>query len=230
MNPTRSRILILALAFAVVAATLAIPASLPASQVTEAQAEQLHRVPDLLKFLDARPGALIADVGAGAGFFTVCIARAVGPTGRAVGEDISESALAELREHAERDGTYVDIVLGAPDDPHLEVGQYDAVLIHNAYHEMPEHESMLAHIHAALRPGGRLVVVEPMLDSSRDLTRDQQVAIHNIAPDIVERELRAAGFEVLARDDKFVDFQGGAGKLWLIVARRGPQTPAGPVA
>jgi SAM-dependent methyltransferase len=93
-----------------------------------------------------------------------------------------------LRDRAGReDVTNVDIIVGAIDDPHLPVDRFDAVLIHNAYHEMTEHEAMLRHIRAALTRGGRFVIVEPMHDSSRGLTRDKQVAQHDIAIETVTR-------------------------------------------
>jgi predicted methyltransferase len=196
-----------------------------AAQESEADLERQNRVADLLRFLDARPGAIIADVGAGDGFYTVRIARAVAPSGRTVAVDISESALGKLRERVARENASqndlnIAVVLGAADDPHLAAGQYDATLIHNAYHEMTEHEAMLAHIRAALKPGGRLVIVEPMHLSSVGLTRQEQVAQHDIAADIVENELGAAGLEVVERDDKFITFTAVPGGFWLILARR----------
>ena len=190
------------------------------AQESEAELERVNRVDDLLRILNAGAGASIADVGAGDGFFSVRIARAVGPSGHVVAVDISEAALSKLRERATRDGATVEAVLGAVDDPHLDAGRFDAVLIHNAYHEMTQHEAMLAHIHAALKPGGRLVIVEPMHDSSRGLSRDKQVAQHDIEAGIVEQELRAADFDVVERDNEFVKFTGVAGGFWLIVARR----------
>ena len=111
------------------------------------------------------------------------------------------------------------MIVGAADNPHLTAGQYDAVLIHNAYHEMREHEAMLAHIRSALKSDGRLVLAEPMHDRSRGKTRDEQVADHDLDADIAEEELRAAGFEEIDRDNWFVPFKGVAGALWLIVAR-----------
>jgi SAM-dependent methyltransferase len=207
-----------ALSFAVV------PSRAIAGQESEAILERLNRVGDLLKALDARPGALIADVGAGDGFYTVRIARAVAPGGRAVAVDVSESALGKLRERVSRENSAnVDVVLGAADDPHLEAGRFDAVLVHNAYHEMSEHEAMLRHIRTALKPGGRFVIVEPMHDSSRGLTRDKQAAQHDIAIDIVDDDLRSAGFDVIERDNEFVKFTGVAGGFWLIVARPDPR-------
>jgi ubiquinone/menaquinone biosynthesis C-methylase UbiE len=192
-----------------------------AAQESDAELERVHRVDELLKLLDARPDARIADVGAGDGFFSVRIARAVLPNGRAVAVDVSDAALTKLRERASRDNvTNVDAVLGATDDPRLEAGRFDAVLIHNAYHEMTEHEAMLRHIRTALKAGGRLVIVEPMHESSRGLSREKQVEKHDIEIDIVDQELRAAGFEIVQRDAEFVKFTGVAGGFWLIRARR----------
>ena len=59
-----------------------------------------------------------------------------------------------------------------------------------------------------------------MHDSSRGLTREEQVKQHDIAIEIVDDELRAAGFEVLERDDAFVKFTAVPGRFWLIMARR----------
>ena len=183
--------------------------------------ERQNRVPDLLRLLGAQSGSLIADVGSGEGAFTIPIARAVAPNGRAVAVDISEAPLNKLRDRAGRENVgNVDVVVGAADDPHLPAGQFDAVLIHNAYHEMTEHQAMLRLIRAALKPGGRFVVVEPMHSSSRGLTREKQTAQHDIAIEIVDEELQAAGFEVLERDDAFIKFTGVPGGFWLIVARR----------
>ena len=183
--------------------------------------ERRNRVADLVKFLDARPGAMIADVGAGDGFYTVRIARAVAPGGRVVAEDIDQAALSKLGERVAREKVdNVDVVLGAADDPLLGTNRFDAVLIHNAYHEMVQHESMLRHIYAALKPSGRFLVVEPMHKKNRGLSREKQVAEHNIDIETATRELRQAGFKIEQRDSKFVKFTDNSGYMWLILARR----------
>jgi len=183
--------------------------------------ERENRVADLLRLMGAEPGSTIADVGAGDGAFTIPLARAVAPNGRAVAVDIAESALNKLRDRAARENVAnVDVIVGTVDDPRLPVGRFDAVMIHNAYHEMTAHEAMLGHIRAALKPGGRFVVVEPLHESSRGLPRDQQVAKHDIEPGIVEGELKAASFDVVDRDDNFIRFTGVPGGFWLILARR----------
>jgi ubiquinone/menaquinone biosynthesis C-methylase UbiE len=200
---------------------VAVTTALAVTQESGPEFERQSRVADIVRFLGAQPGSLVADVGAGEGAFTIPIARAVAPNGRAVAVDISESALDKLRDRAGReDVKNVDIVIGGIDDPHLPIDQFDAVLIHNAYHEMTEHEAMLRHVRAALKQGGRFVIVEPMHESSRGLTRDKQVAQHDIAIEIVDEELRAAGFEVVERDAAFIKFTAVPGGFWLLVARR----------
>jgi len=209
-----------AVASTVCALALAVPLSFAAPRQSDADLERFHRVDDLLKLLDARPGTLIADIGAGEGFNTFRIARAVMPGGRVVAEDIDGKSLAKLRERADREHVEnVEVVLGTADDPHLPE-QLDAALIHNAYHEMTEHEAMLARIRESLKPGGRLLIVEPMHESSRGLAREKQEANHDIEIGLVEDDLRAAGFEIQQRDVDFVKFKGVAGGFWLLLARR----------
>jgi predicted methyltransferase len=214
------RCLVRAVASTVYALALAVPLSFAAPRQSDAELERFHRVDDVLKILGARPGAVIADVGAGEGFFTVPIARAVMPGGRVVAEDIDEKALAKLRERADREHVEnVEVVLGTVDDPRLPT-QLDAAIIHNAYHEMTAHEAILKRIRESLRRGGRLLLIEPMHGSSRALPREKQEANHDIEIGLVEGDLRGAGFEIQQRDVDFVKFKGVAGGFWLLLARR----------
>ena len=113
------------------------------------------------------------------------------------------------------------MILGEAADPKLPAGRLDAVLVRNAYHEMPEYKSVLAGVNAALRPGGVLVIVEALHDNNRSKTREQQVKEHEIAPEIVEAELRDAGFEILSREELFTKFtRPPPGGFWMIRARK----------
>lgn len=83
---------------------------------------------------------------------------------------------------------------------------------------------MLSHIFQALKPGARLVMMEPSLESRRNWSRDEQTKKHQIAPAIAEAEIREAGFQILERRDRFIspskdleNFPGAAG-WWMIVA------------
>jgi len=207
---------------ATILVTLFVFASLLArSPQTQAEWEKTNRLPDIVKALDAHPGSVVADVGAGQGDFTLPIARVVLPNGRVIGEDISEREIQRMRERAvAAQLTNLEPVVGTVDDPKLPADTFDAVLVHNAYHEFVQHEKMLARILAALKPGGRLVLIEPFHQSSVGLSRDEQTAKHNLAADLGEQELRAAGFTIAERDNDFVKFTSVAGGFWMIVARK----------
>lgn len=193
------------------------------AQRDESEREKRERVADILIELGVRDGAHVADIGSGEGFYTFRIAKAVAPSGRAYAVDISEKALQQLRERATTDGvTNIEAILSEVDDPKLPDNTLDAVLIRNAYHEMTEHRTILKAVINSLRRGGQLVVVESIVEKTRSLPRDGQVKEHEIAPEIVEVELRDAGFEIVKRDDKFTTFTNrtSPGGFWLIKARR----------
>ena len=181
-------------------------AGTPATQQSshEQTRESWQRVPDILAALGAKPGAVIADVGAGPGFFTERLARAVGPTGRVLAVDIDLNALRRLQDRVRAAGlNNVETVASQPDDPRLPDGALDAALIVNAYHEMVNYSAMLTHIRAALKPTGHLVIVEPISDTTRDDTRNSQTRQHQIAPRFVQEEARAAGFRIVRLEDPF---------------------------
>ena len=192
------------------------------AQQDEREREKIERVPDILTALGVRDGAHIADLGSSDGFYTLRIAKAVAPSGKAYAIDIEQKSLDKLRERAQKDNvSNVEIILSEPADPKLPPGALDAVLIRNAYHEMVAYREILKGVMSGLKPGGLLVVSEGMSDSLLDKPREQQVKEHYIAPGIVEAELREAGFEIVDRDDAFTRFTGSrVGGYWVIRARR----------
>ena len=172
--------------------------------------------------LALKPGSVVADVGAGDGAYALPLARTVGPAGRVVAVDISTRAIERLRARIDREGALnVTVVQGDPDNPKLEPASVDAVLIVNAYHEMTEYAAMLGHIRAALKPEGRLVIADFASPSRRTEPRELQTKRHEIAPEIVLQEVRAAGFKVLGLEDPFNAGHGHADHIgWLITAAR----------
>ncbi|MFN8009343.1 MAG: class I SAM-dependent methyltransferase [Terriglobia bacterium] len=120
--------------------------------------EQPDKVVDALKF---RKGMMVADIGAGVGYFSLRIARRIGPTGRVLAVDLQPEMLYLLRQTQERDGvTNVDPILGTPTDPHLPQDMIDLALLVDVYHECRYPEQMMAQIRKALKDNGRLVLVE----------------------------------------------------------------------
>ena len=188
----------------------------------EAQREQWQKVEEIFTAMAVTPGAAVADVGAGDGFFTSRLSRAVGAQGRVTAVDIGADALRRLRSRVANEGLLnVAVVDGAPGDPRLPAGSLDAALIVNAYHEMAEHQAMLANIRTALKPAGRLVIVEPITASRRDARRDEQTRNHEIAVAFVLEDVRAAGFTQVAVHDPFTTRPNGHGDEWMLVVTPG---------
>lgn len=170
----------------------------------EGRREQWQKVNEIFAVMGLRPGATVADVGAGDGFFTSRLARAVGSNGRVFAVDIDDAALERLRRRLQEDGIQnVTVVKGTPDDPKLPEHVLDAALIVNAYHEMQQHQSVLSALRRALKPEGRLVIVEPVRDSRRGRPRTDQARDHEIDPEFVLHDARAAGFRIVGLQDPF---------------------------
>lgn len=163
---------------------------------TEEQYRQL--ISHIENALALRSGAVVADIGTGESpEQPLHISKAVGRSGKVICIDIDEKALAKLRTKLNEDGLpNVETRLGKSNDPMLLARSVDAVLIAFAYHHFVEPSAMLAHIRAALRPEGRLVVIEAISDKNRDLPRDRQIEDHELSPEVLSGELTAAGFEI----------------------------------
>lgn len=218
---------------AAVAAVLWLSAPLAARQDhQEAPRDQWQRVADVFEAMGLGPGSVVADLGAGGGWFTTRLARAVGDGGRVYAVDVNPISLRELREALPKELTNVEIVRGEEDDPKLPPGQLDAVLVVNAYHEFAEYPAVLSKVKAALKPGGRLVLIEPTPRRAEDTTRAAQTRRHSIAMALVEGELVDAGYEIVRREPAFVsrpahqEPNGSTVKPtdWLLVARRPADT------
>jgi ubiquinone/menaquinone biosynthesis C-methylase UbiE len=165
-------------------------------------------------------GKRIADVAAGTGYLTRHLSRAVGAKGRVYAVDIGETELAALRVIAASDSfSNVEVIGGGVSDPHLPDG-IDGAMVLNSYHEFAQYDSMLVAVRRALRPGGRLVMVDNQpFRGWTSLGRQYQAQHHSIDVAFVETELRAAGFEIVRRDDEFIT---DPISQWLIVAQRPP--------
>jgi|SRR5579871_1973330 len=106
-------------------------------------------------------GAVIADIGAGAGYFTWRLAERIGPAGRVYAVDIQPGMLDLLRHNmSERKLANYEAVLGAENDPRLPPGRVDLALLVDVYHEFSQPQKMLHGIRAALKPDGRMVLLE----------------------------------------------------------------------
>ena len=163
-------------------------------------------------------------MGCGEGFYTIPLARLLGPLGRVYAEDISEGPLMKLKQHLVEEGLKnVEVIKGTLDDPKLPNAMLDGVLIVNAYHEMTAYEGMLNQVLTALKPRGVLVLMDGMWDEHESRSRDEQVKFHELAPALARGEIAKAGFEIVELRDPFIERapdRDGKSRWWAIIARR----------
>ena len=137
--------------------------------------------------------AVVADIGAGVGYFTWRLAARVGPEGKVYAVDIQPAMLGRLRQNmAERKLSNYEAVLGAEDDPRLPAGRIDLALLVDVYHEFSQPQAMLRKIRASLTPGGRMVLLEYRKE-------DPQVPIlpaHKMSVAEVKAEIEPEGFKL----------------------------------
>lgn len=158
--------------------------------------QQPERIMDLLRIAD---GATVADIGAGGGWFTVRLARRVGPVGLVYAEDIQPQMLESINRRVLREGlANVRTIHGTPTDPRLPT-PVDAVLIVDVYPAVAAEDrvALLRNLLPLLEPGGRVGIVDFKLDGGGPgPPLDERVE-----PDAVVRDARAAGLRLLARED-----------------------------
>ena len=180
--------------------------------VVEAERDQWQRPQDVLRSLGVGDRAAVVDLGSGAGYFTLKLSELVGRPGEVNAVDLRRLSLFFLRTRAFLRGAHnIEITAGDPNDPHLPPKHADAVLISNTYHEFDDPALMLDRTYRSLKPGGRVVIVD------RDLRGSGHG--HEISSGRIEDELRRHGFEMVSRDDRFIDRPGDE-VWWLVVAKR----------
>ena len=183
----------------------------------EAERDQWQKPSEVISRLNLNSGDVVADVGAGAGYFSLKLPPVVGRSGSVVAVDVRKLPLVFLWTRAFLAGFHnIQIRIGESDDPHLPVGTVEAVLIANTYHEFAAPESMLDHIVKSLRPGGRLVVIDRT--PSSDQSGSESEHHHQISPATVEAQLRQKGLKILEREDQFI-LQSDE-QWWLLIAQR----------
>jgi len=132
-----------------------------ASTLGNPERDQQQKPGQLVHDMGVQKGMTVADIGTGIGYMLPFLSHAVGPDGKVIAEDIFDDFLSAARQRAENQKlTNVSFVKGSETDPNLPEGQVDEALVLDAYHHFDYPDKMLAAIHKALKPGGKLVVVE----------------------------------------------------------------------
>ena len=159
-----------------------------------------QRPDQIMDALNIAEGSFVADLGAASGWFTIRLARRVGPNGRVYAEDIQPQMIEVIKRRVPRENlsyNNVETTLGTAEDPKLPIGKLDAVLIVDAYHEMSRPVALLRNAARALKPDGRLGIVEfNMAGGGPGPDMDERVD-----PERVIREANEAGLHLLARPD-----------------------------
>jgi ubiquinone/menaquinone biosynthesis C-methylase UbiE len=148
---------------------------------------------EVVAALKLEPGERVADVGCGPGYFTIPIAKAVGPTGKVWAVDIEPQMLARARQHAVAAGlANIEYVHGVADDPLLPSGVVDTILIVNTFHHFSDCRAYVAKLRKALVPGGRIVNIDftPKLQEQRGFGPPLEMQLRR---EVVDQDMAAAG-------------------------------------
>jgi len=198
------------------------PAAAQQTALTEGQIKAAElEVPELARLFELQPGMTVADVGAGFGAWTVRFSRLVGPSGRVYATDIGTAQLAALRDAVKRDGlTNVTVLEGAVDATNLPAQCCDAVLIRDAYHHLTQPAAIVKSLAAALKPGGRLAVIDfpprPKTEVPSGVPADRLG--HGVPPEVVQREVSSVLTHVRTIATWAPDSQPAA--LYLVLFRK----------
>jgi len=163
---------------------------------TEDTRDRLGEAEEVMQMAGVRPGMWVADVGAGEGYYTVRLARAVGAKGRVLAEDIQPNVTDLLSERVQRERKdNVAVRLGTPDDPMLPAHTFDRIFLVHMYHEVTSPYAFLWHTLDGVKAGGLIVVVEA----------DRPVSRHGMPPAQLKCELAALNLQPV----KFAMLTGG---------------------
>ena len=158
---------------------------------------------EVVKNINLKPGDIIADIGAGDGYFTRRFALAVSPGGVALGLEIASSNVESMREDAERLGLdNYKAMLVESDDPGLEPGSVDVVFLCNAYHHLQNRVDYFKNTSKGLKKNGRVVIVD-FYNKQMDVGPPPS---HTLAREVVLEEMKAAGYTLL-KDEDFLSYQ-----------------------
>ncbi len=146
-----------------------------------------------LDLLDLKPGMVVADIGAGSGYYASRMAKRVGPAGHVYATDIQPGMIAilERRIKAERLSN-MSTVLGAVDDPKLAPNSIDLAIMVDVYHELQEPQVFLQRLKPAFKPGGRLV----LLEFRKEDLRIPILEAHKMSVAEVKQEMEAEGYAI----------------------------------
>jgi len=158
-----------------------------------------QRPDQIMDALGIADGSVVADMGAGGGWFTVRLARRVRPGGRVYAEDIQRQMIESIERRVKREGFAgrVKTVLGSPLDPKLPERALDAALFVDAFHEVEHPVTLLRNLATSLKPEGRIGIV----DFTSEGAGPGPPMNERVDPEQVIRNAEEAGLRLLSRED-----------------------------
>jgi predicted methyltransferase len=173
-----------------------------------------QRPAEVFDALGVKPGHRVADIGSGFGYFTFRLAARVGAEGKVFAVDIDKKAIDNVRQRKEREKLeQVEPILGESNAPHLP-NDLDSVLIVDSYHEFRDYDRMMQAVFRAMKPGGRLVIIDGEARSGRPRTEYHR--LHSIPPELVRKELASRGFVFKENPPGFYDEENDK-KMYFLV-------------
>lgn len=171
---------------------------LGASWLERPEREREERTDLLLKALRLKPTDVVADIGAGTGFFTFLMAPEL-PQGKVLAVDIQPEMIDYLKQgKTAHHLTNVQPILGTESDPKLGTNTIDLAILIDAYHEFSYPREMMTHIVSALKPGGRIVLVEYRAEDPTVPIKE----LHKLSVAQATKEMKAVGLRLLNNDDR----------------------------
>ena len=181
------------------------------------------KIDQVIECLDLRPGNVIADIGAGTGAFTIPFARAVAPAGTAFAVDIWPELLDYVQAKADKSGVAtLRTVLAQRDDPALPTRSLDIAFFHDVFHNVNDRPGYLNRLASALKPGGRIAIVEQEFDDP--IAKKWDPPEHRITREQVREWMAAAGMVFVREFDIFQGQNNPKGtempERWFVIYRR----------
>jgi tRNA A58 N-methylase Trm61 len=150
-----------------------------------------------------REGATVCEIGAGDGALSIAAARVVGTGGRIHTSELGEGRVKTLQDKAAESGlAQITVVAGEEGKTNFPDGACDALFMRNVYHHFADPAAMNASIWAAVKPGGRVAIVDftpPREEAGRSADRGKD-GMHGVSPESVSREMKDAGFEPVSSE------------------------------
>ena len=158
---------------------------------TEEARDSVSEAREVMDRAGVVPGMTVADIGAGEGYYTIRLAERVGPEGRVLAQDIMPEVRDKLAERVNREALdNVSVKLGEPADPKLPDNSFDRIFLMHMYHEITSPYEFLWRLRPALRPGGRVAVVD----------MDRPTSEHGTPPALLDCEFAAVGYVRVYRE------------------------------